>query len=114
MTEFDDFCSALQELVDRFGKRGTHLRIKMDGDAIRILGEGATALSQARRGAEEIEELASATAEHHPYWNLLYQCAQITEIVLDRWDDEIAGDEADQIRWSISELDGALRRLHRV
>jgi len=36
-------------------------------------------LARARNGLNDMRELAYTTAEHHPYWNLLYNCSEIDE-----------------------------------
>jgi len=56
-------------------------------------------------------ELSYTTAEHHPYWKLLYSCVEISRIVLERWNDEISTDDVDEIRWMISELQNSLNKL---
>jgi len=35
-------------------------------------------VSRAERALYDIQELADSTAEHHPYWVLLYNCSQIS------------------------------------
>ena len=60
---------------------------------------------------DKIAELSYTTAEHHPYWKLLYSCVEISRIVLERWNDEISTDDVDEIRWMISELQNSLNKL---
>jgi len=60
---------------------------------------------------DKMAELSYATAEHHPYWKLLYSCVEISRIVLERWNDEISTDDVDEIRWMISELQNSLNKL---
>ncbi len=45
-------------------------------------------VSRAERALYDIQELADSTAEHHPYWALLYNCSQISKLVLEKWNDE--------------------------
>ena len=60
---------------------------------------------------DKIAELSYTTAEHHPYWKLLYSCVEISKIVLERWDDEISTEDASEIQWMISELQDSLNKL---
>ncbi len=109
MTEFGEFCAALQKLASSFGD--VRLDLKEEADTARVFGRRATALARARGGLEDLEELAFTTAEHHPYWNVLYQCAQISRTVLERWEDEMTKEDVAQIKWSIAELENTVRRI---
>tara|TARA_Y100000310_G_scaffold98749_1_gene96530 strand:- start:113 stop:358 length:246 start_codon:yes stop_codon:yes gene_type:complete len=60
---------------------------------------------------DKMAELSYATAEHHPYWKLLYSCVEISKIVLERWDDEISNEDVSEIQWMISELQNSLNKL---
>ena len=113
MTGFDDFCTSLESVVDEFGKKGVQLRLRVGerSHTVTVLGDGATALSQAREGIDGVEELALDAAEHHPYWRLLYHCTQISRLVIERWNSEMTGDEIRQIEWSAVELENAARKL---
>ena len=60
---------------------------------------------------DKMAEVSYTTAEHHPYWKLLYSCVEISRIILERWNDEISTDDVDEIRWMISELQNSLNKL---
>ncbi len=60
---------------------------------------------------DKMAELSYATAEHHPYWKLLYSCVEISKIVLERWDDELTKEDLSEIRWIISELENSCSKL---
>ena len=60
---------------------------------------------------DKMAELSYTTAEHHPYWKLLYSCVEISKIVLEKWDDELAKEDLDEIRWIISELENSCSKL---
>ena len=60
---------------------------------------------------DKMAELSYTTAEHHPYWKLLYSCVEISRIILERWNDEISTDDVDEIRWMIAELQNSLNKL---
>ena len=60
---------------------------------------------------DKMAELSYTAAEHHPYWKLLYSCVEISKIVLEKWDDELAKEDLDEIRWIISELENSYSKL---
>jgi len=113
MTNFSEFYNALQELIKSFEAKNTLLKIEKDPDfdIVRILGENMTSLSCAKNGLESVDELALTTAEHHPYWNLLNQCSQISKIVLEKWDDALSKEELDEINWALDELKNTYQKI---
>ena len=68
-------------------------------------------VSRAERALYDIQELADSTAEHHPYWVLLYNCSQISKLVLEKWNDELTEEDLSEIRWMISELENSCNKL---
>ncbi|MDE1764852.1 MAG: hypothetical protein KGI27_01120 [Thaumarchaeota archaeon] len=64
-----------------------------------MYGERSSALTRAKAGLDEIAELAYDTAEHHPYWHLLYDGSQILKIVLEKWNDNLTEEELKEIQW---------------
>ena len=60
---------------------------------------------------DKMAELSYTTAEHHPYWKLVYSCVEISKIVLERWDDELTKEDLSEIRWIISELENSCSKL---
>ena len=110
---FSDFYSSLLELVKSYEDKNTMLKVEKDleSNIIRILGEDINSLSRAKNGLDDVAELAYTAAEHHPYWGLLYHCAQIAKTSLDKWDDDISKDELDEIEWSIAELKNVCKKL---
>ena len=113
MASFDDFYNDLLELVNKHEKNNTPLKIEKDleTDIVKIFGENVTALARAKNGLNDMTELAYATAEHHPYWNLLYNCSEIANIVLERWKSELSKKDANDIEWSIKELKQSLQKI---
>lgn len=104
--DFPKFYESLLELVQSFEKKNVLVKLNsnLDSNIIRIYGEQTNGLALAKTGLEEIEELALTTAEHHPYWSLLYNGSQILKIVLDKWNDKLSENEIDEILWYIAEL----------
>ena len=113
MTAFDTFYNDLHELVDKHEKNNTPLKVEkdLDTDIVKIFGENVTALARAKNGLNDITELAYATAEHHPYWNLLYNCSEIANIVLEKWKSELSKKDTSDIEWSIKELKQSLEKI---
>ena len=113
MTAFDTFYNDLHELVNKHEKNNTPLKVEKDleTDIVKIFGENVTALARAKNGLNDVTELAYATAEHHPYWNLLYNCSEIANIVLEKWKSELSKKDASDIEWSIKELKQSLEKL---
>ncbi len=110
---FDIFYNELHELVNKHEKNNTPLKVQkdLDVDIVKIFGENITALARAKNGLLDVTELAYATAEHHPYWNLLYNCSEITNIVLEKWKSELSKKDAGDIEWSIKELKQSLEKI---
>ena len=59
----------------------------------------------------EALEIAYSTAEHHPYWAILYHSAEICKTVLDSWDEQISVAQSQEITWRSDEIKGAVERL---
>ena len=76
-----------------------------------IMATNDDQVSRAERALYDIQELADSTAEHHPYWALLYNCSQISKLILEKWNDELTEDDISEIRWTISELENSYKKL---
>ena len=111
---FSDFYKSLLDLVKTFEEKNTMLKVEEDLalNMVRIFGESIDSVSRAKNGLEDVVELAYATAEHHPYWALLYNCSQISKSILEKWDDELTKEDLDEIRWMISELENSCSKLN--
>ena len=68
-------------------------------------------VSRAEKALYDIQELADSTAEHHPYWVLLYNCSQISKLILEKWNDQLTKEDLSEIRWMISELEHSCDKL---
>ncbi len=113
MSTFEEFYRSLEELVEAYSKKGTMLKLEPDipSNIIRIFGEHMSSLARAKNGLDDVSELAFTTAEHHPYWNLLYNACQISKSVLEKWDSELTKEELDEMTWSLDELKNTCERL---
>lgn len=105
MHTFDEFLKDFFELVKKYDTK-LQLKIEQDSDSdiVKVFGENFSSLSRAKNGLGDVAELSYATAEHHPYWNLLYGCVQILHLVLEKWETVLDKDDLDEIRWFTKEL----------
>ncbi|HSA98846.1 MAG TPA: hypothetical protein VLF17_07180 [Candidatus Nitrosotenuis sp.] len=110
---FSDFFESLQELIKSYEKKNLMIRIQhdLDSNMVRLFGEQISSLARAQGGLDDVSELACTTAEHHPYWNLLYHACQISKITLDKWNGDLTKEELDEISWSIDELKNTCEKL---
>ena len=113
MTEFEKFYQGLIELSEKFEKSGLPLKIEKDLDngIIKIFGEKITSLARAQNGLNDLTELAHATTEHHPYWNLLCNSSEITSTVLEKWKGSLSEEDCDDIDWAIQKIIQTLERI---
>jgi len=110
---FAEFYESLIKLAKSFEEKDLLIKVQPDLEAniIRIYGEKTDSLVLAKTGLEGISELAYTTAEHHPYWSLVFNSSQILKIVLEKWNDNLTKDELDEILWNIDELKNTVRKL---
>jgi hypothetical protein len=110
---FSNFHKELLELVKSFENKNIPLKVEEDleSNIIKVLGERISPISRAKNGLEDVAELAYSTAEHHPYWGLLFHCTQISKLALDKWNDDLSEEELDEIEWSIEELKNSCKKL---
>jgi len=104
--DFSSFYESLLDLIKSFEKKNVLMKLNSDPESniIRIYGEKSSGLTLAKTGLEEIEELSLTTAEHHPYWGLLYNGSQILKIILEKWNDTLTEDEIKEISWYADEI----------
>ena len=113
MAEFQDFFHDLESLVEKYGQKNTMLKVEhdFDNDIVKIFGEKISSLARAKNGISEVTELAYTTAEHHPYWNLLYNTSEIITTLLDNWKGNIEKDDISDIEWSLKEIAQTLEKI---
>ena len=113
MSDFSDFYNSILELRKKFEEKGLHIRMEKDNDSelIRIYGTNFSHIDRAKNGVEDVLELSFTTAEHHPYWSLLYNTSQIIKTALDKWESDLSIDDLDEIEWSIKELQHSFKKL---
>ncbi|MBL7001915.1 MAG: hypothetical protein ISR80_04075 [Nitrosopumilus sp.] len=113
MTNFDNFYHDLLDLAKKYETQNIPLKIESDvkNDIIKVFGERITSLARARNGLHDMSELAYATAEHHPYWNLLYNCSEIASTVLEKWKESLSAEDLSDINWAIKEINQSLEKI---
>lgn len=112
-TKFSEFYESIVKLAKSFEDKNMLMKIQADLEAniIRIYGEKTDSLMRAKLGLEDVSELAYTTAEHHPYWNLLYNSSQISKLALEKWDDTVTKEDLDEISWYAEELKNTAKKL---
>ena len=113
MTNFENFYNDLLDLAKKYEQKNIPLKIEQDleNDIVKIFGEKISSLARAKNGLTDVTELAYTTAEHHPYWNLLYNCSEIANSVLDKWKDSLSEDDLSDIDWALKELNQTLEKI---
>ena len=112
MTDFNNFHHELMELVKKYeNDLGLKVEEDLEHDIIKIFGVKITSLARAQNGLNDMTELAYTTAEHHPYWNLLYNCSEIGHTVLDKWKKSLSSDDISDIEWALKEINQTLEKI---
>lgn len=110
---FEDFYHDLLDLAKKYEKQNIPLKIEQDleNNIVKIFGEKITSLTRAQNGLHDVTELAYATAEHHPYWNILYNSSEIANSVLDKWKNSLSEDDLSDIDWALKEIEKTLEKI---
>lgn len=110
---FENFYHELLDLAKKYEKQNIPLKIEKDleNNIIKIFGENITSIARAKNGLNDVTELAYATAEHHPYWNILYNSSEIANSVLEKWKDTLSRNDLSDIDWALKELDQTLEKI---
>ena len=100
----------LEELQE---KENISTKVGVDRDAgiIKIYGEGSDYIKKASAGLSEMLELAYTTAEHHPYWAILYHATEILKAALEKWEGDLTADQLGEMCWRCDEIKTALERM---
>ena len=112
MTDFKNFHHDLLELMKKY-EQDIPLKMEQDleNDVVKIFGAKITSLARAQNGLSDMAELAYTTAEHHPYWNLLYNCSEIAHTVLDKWGNSLSPNDLKDIDWALKEIHQTLEKI---
>lgn len=113
MSKMEKVIDEVKKLVEHMHGQGVTLQVKADSESgiVKIYGEGSDALKRAVAGLHEVSELAYTTAEHHPYWGIVYHAVEISRMALEKWNGELNSDELGEMEWRTEEIRGSLDRL---
>ena len=113
MSDTDKVLDAIKGVLEELQKQDIFFKISVDKDAnlVRIYGEGSHHIKRASSSLGEVMELAYTTAEHHPYWSILYNAAEICKTVLEKWESELTADQKSEMSWRCEEIKMALERI---
>ena len=113
MSSIDKVLNEIKSILEELQNKGDNMSISVDKEAgvVRIYSEGSDYIKRASSGLAETMELAYTTAEHHPYWSILYNATEICKSVLDRWDSNLTADQLSEMAWRCEEIKMALERL---
>jgi len=106
-----DRVKSVLEDLDSKEKISTKIGIDRDAGIIRIYGQDSDSIMRASSGLTEMLELAYTTAEHHPYWAVLYHAAEIAKTVLEKWESDLSADHISELSWRCDEIKMALARI---
>ena len=110
----DRLYEQIMSVVDHINQdEDASMKVVVDTDSgiIRIYDQDTDSLKRAASSLHDLLELSYSTAEHHPYWSLLYNATEILKTILDKWLADFSRDEIDDMSWRIEELGTALRKF---
>jgi hypothetical protein len=115
MSSIDRVSDAIRAVLEELEKQNFFFKVSVDRDAgiVRIYGEDSHFIKRASSGLGEVMELAYTTAEHHPYWAVLYNAAEICKTVLESWESDLTTDQMSEMSWRCDEIKMALGRLEK-
>ena len=110
---FQTFFEELKLLVEKFEKKQLQIKMEsdLDYDYVKIFGEKMDSVTRAKLGVDDAAELAYTTAEHHPYWAVLYNCTEITKTILEKWNDELTTEQLDEMKWNLKEIQNTITNI---
>lgn len=113
MTPFETFYQDLFALSKKYGEKNVPIKIEKDleSDIIKIFGEKINALNRAKNGLNDVTELAYTTAEHHPYWNVLYHSAEIANSTLENWNKTLSAEALSDLEWALKKLEESIAKI---
>src|ERR687897_3948021 len=113
MSSIDRVLEAIKASLEELQKQDNmFFKVSVDRDAsvVRIYGEGSHYIKRASSGLGEVMELAYTTAEHHPYWAILYNAAESCRTVLESWESDLTTDQMSEMSWRCEEIKMAIGR----
>jgi hypothetical protein len=92
---------------------GVSIKIVSDIDSgiIKIYDQDTDIIKRASYGLYDLLELSYSSAEHHPYWAILYNAVEILKMILDKWESDLSKDEINNMSWRVDEIRIALHKI---
>ena len=87
------------------------MRINNEEGVIKLYASNTTSIKRALSGLNDIMELAYTTAEHHPYWGILYNSIEIARRLLEKWEEGLDEEDIDELLWRVEEIKNMLSRF---
>ena len=112
-SEYDRLYNAICSIVAILKDEGIDIQTKFEKDSgyVGLYTSDATILKRAKISLKELLELSYSTAEHHPFWNLLYNTSEIAKTILDCWDENFSHDQIKEMVWRNNEIRYNLTKL---
>ena len=94
-------------------KYDERIQVRMDSDneILKIYSNNSSLLLRTNAAISEVLDMSYSSAEHHPYWMLLYNASEIVKSVLDVWDSEFSKDQISELNWRLDEIKSSLDRI---
>ena len=114
-SEYDRLYNAICSIVAILKDEGIDIQTKFEKDSgyVGLYTSDAPILKRAKISLKELLELSYSTAEHHPFWNLLYNTSEIAKTILDYWDENFSHDQIKEMIWRNEEIKNVLNRLEK-
>jgi len=114
-SEYNKIYNAICSAIANLKEEGIDVITKFEKDSgfIGIYTSDTSILKRAKNGLNEILELSYSTAEHHPYWNLIYNTSEIAKTTLDSWNENFSIDQIQEMHWRNEEIKNTLNKLEK-
>ena len=105
------FKNIIQFINENKYDKEIQVRMDYDNEILKIYGLNSSVLGRANAAISEILDLSYSSAEHHPYWMLLYNASEIVKSVLEAWNSELSKDQISEFYWRLEEIKSSLDRI---
>ena len=114
-SEYNKICNAIRSVIADLKEEGIDINTKFDKESgfIGIYTSNTSILKKAKNGLNEILELSYSTAEHHPYWNIIYNTSEIAKTTLDTWNENFSLDQIQEMLWRNDEIKNTLNKIEK-
>jgi hypothetical protein len=105
------FKNIIQFINENKYDKEIQVRMDYDNEILKIYHLNSSVLGRANAAISEILDLSYSSAEHHPYWMLLYNASEIVKSVLEAWNSELSKDQVSEFYWRLEEIKSSLDRI---